>query len=257
MRERVLNAFEQEVRRRGLTPVAVVDGDYEIRLADGISRKLALDNLVRTVEREGDLASVQAFVDAALSTEMQEALSPPYTDLRLALESRSIDLSFAACQPLSPQLSRVLVATPPDEAVIRYLSTETVEDVEGGSDAAMQYALNNMATLLSKTSVTHESAAGHPVAMFETHSPFKASLLCAPNLKETVERRLGWPVIAIAPARDFLMVFSAADMNSLAPRLGSVVVREYTRSPYPLTTEILRISDDGIAAVGAFDAGQK
>jgi hypothetical protein len=34
--------------------------------------------------------------------------------------------------------------------------------------------------------------------------------------------------------------------------MGSVVVNEFRSSGYPITTEVLRISDDGIEAIGRF-----
>jgi hypothetical protein len=36
--------------------------------------------------------------------------------------------------------------------------------------------------------------------------------------------------------------------------MGGVVAREYERSGYPLTMEVLRVSDEGIEAVGRFEA---
>ncbi len=257
MREQVERAFENELRNRGLTAVRLDDGRYQVRQADGTIQTISIDNLVRMVAVDGNIASVQSFVDVILSPETADGSSPPYSSLRLALESSRIDLGSCVTQSVTTQLSRVLASAGPDERTVEYPSRRAVEDMEGGCEAALQQARANMATLLSGTPVEYTSAAGHPLAMFETHSVFKASLLCAPNLKECVAGRLGWPVVAIAPARDFLMVFAAADANSLVPRLGSVVVREYSGSAYPLTSEVLRVSDDGIVAIGAFDVGQE
>jgi hypothetical protein len=40
--------------------------------------------------------------------------------------------------------------------------------------------------------------------------------------------------------------------KTLLNRMGRVVVNEYNRSGYPITTEVLRISDQGIEAIGEF-----
>jgi hypothetical protein len=36
--------------------------------------------------------------------------------------------------------------------------------------------------------------------------------------------------------------------------MGSVVVNEYRNSGYPITTEVLRVSDAGIEAIGRYPA---
>ena len=54
----------------------------------------------------------------------------------------------------------------------------------------------------------------------------------------------------VVPCRDFIYVLQ--EKSALVNRIGSVVVREYKSSGYPLTTEVLRVSSDGIEAIGAF-----
>jgi hypothetical protein len=55
----------------------------------------------------------------------------------------------------------------------------------------------------------------------------------------------------VIPNRDFLYVW-AAQHRDFIHRVGKVVVREFTTSPYPLITEVFEIGDAGIAAIGAF-----
>jgi hypothetical protein len=47
-------------------------------------------------------------------------------------------------------------------------------------------------------------------------------------------------------------MFTEASRTDLIPRLGHLVAVEVGNSAYPLTTEVLRVSDDGLEAVGAF-----
>jgi hypothetical protein len=54
----------------------------------------------------------------------------------------------------------------------------------------------------------------------------------------------------VVPCRDFIYVLR--EKSELVQRIGRVVVREYQSSGYPITTEVLRVSSDGIEAVGAF-----
>lgn len=58
-------------------------------------------------------------------------------------------------------------------------------------------------------------------------------------------------MLVVIPARDFIFFLPEGD-NELLGRVGTVVVREYTQSGYPITTEVLRLSDDGIEAIGTY-----
>jgi len=93
---------------------------------------------------------------------------------------------------------------------------------------------------------------GSALGMVPVDSPYKASVIFADAFKPLVESVLGWPVLAVLPCRDFIYV--VADKSPLVGRLGAVVVKEYRSSGYPITTEVLRISEDGIEAIGSFSA---
>jgi hypothetical protein len=82
---------------------------------------------------------------------------------------------------------------------------------------------------------------------------FKAALLFCPNLKKAVEPVLGWPVFAVMPCRDFVYVLNQQD-EPLLGRMGHVVMGEYQKSGYPISTEVFEIIDQGIRAIGDFQA---
>jgi hypothetical protein len=44
----------------------------------------------------------------------------------------------------------------------------------------------------------------------------------------------------------------AAEHRDFIRRIGGVVVREFTNSPYPVTTKVFEVGDVGIVAIGAF-----
>ena len=118
-------------------------------------------------------------------------------------------------------------------------------------EAAIRAALSNMANILDGTPLKVDDHDGHPVVMLEDDTAFKASLILAPNLREKVEHLLGWPVLAVTPCRDFVYLFKVGD-EWLLERIGEVVVEEFEGSGYPLTLEVLQISDSGIRPVFKF-----
>jgi hypothetical protein len=89
------------------------------------------------------------------------------------------------------------------------------------------------------------------LGMVPINSVFKASTIFASNFKEFASKKFEWPVLAVIPCRDFIYILSEKD-KALLNRMGAVVQREYRKSGYPITTEVLRVSDEGIRAIGSF-----
>ena len=92
---------------------------------------------------------------------------------------------------------------------------------------------------------------GMSLGMIPVDSVFKASVIFAPGFRQLVSTKIGWPVLVVLPCRDFLYVLAETD-NALLARLGGVVQREFRNSGYPITTKVLRVSENGISAVGRF-----
>ena len=112
-------------------------------------------------------------------------------------------------------------------------------------------AFQNLARTLSVASVEYSDIDGVRLGFLSTSVPFKASLMLAPNFREIMEPVIGWPLLAVAPDRGFLYVWDAQHAD-FAQRVGGVVVREYSKAAYPISTEAYEISGEGIRAVGAF-----
>ncbi len=242
--------FLRELEARGGEIVEELGADtFRVRLAQG-EAIISLDNLRRDVERDGDLDAVADFV-AAFSKAPRGLPDWPEAKqgLRWALETGAVDLSANVHEKTTRQLASVLCYADAHEQLITLLDVSQVEGWGIDVEAAKRFALSNMDELLAATQIEVDEVRGAPLGMLATHSVFKASLLLAPSLKQRVEQTLGWPLLAVAPCRDFAYLF--ADESLIGPMAGTVV-REHNHSGYPLTTEVLRISDQGIEAIGAF-----
>jgi hypothetical protein len=174
--------------------------------------------------------------------------------IKLALEGNHREFEDSVHQQLTPGTSSVLVWAPPDEEIVVWLKSTNLSDWLTDEGEAMQLARDGLDRLLAGVEVDLQIVDRiHTVALLKTDSIFKASLLLAPSLRSKVEPHFGWPVCAIAPCRDFLMLFRDGD-DELIPKLAGMVAHEYEGDPnHSLTVEVLRTLDDGgIEAIGSF-----
>ena len=112
-------------------------------------------------------------------------------------------------------------------------------------------AWRNLAAALTAAKLEYEDVDGVRLGFLGTELPIKAALILAPNLREVVSPVLGWPLYAAIPDRDFLYLWASPHRGFLN-RVGRAVVKEFTSAPYPITTEVFEISDDGIKPIGAY-----
>jgi hypothetical protein len=240
-------AAAQGVRVRRTLPdgriVVVVHGEELI---------VSLANLARNVERDRDPTAVRRFVSTICSSRLS---LPPWPvskrRIRYALEPADQQFGDSIHQRITDRIVRVLTYVDPGEKDIRWLTPRDLHQWGVSADQANRTARTNMAELLSHTSLQVEPIQRHRLAMLQTRSVFKAALILSPNLKQMVQPTLGWPVRVVVPCRDFAYLFSASD-RELAARIGEVVLKEYESSGYPISPELLEVSDRGIRAVGTF-----
>jgi hypothetical protein len=144
-----------------------------------------------------------------------------------------------------------VVLTDSSEGRITWLTPSTLAKWGTTREEIETAASENMDRLLAGKRLEVHEIDGMKVGMVPLDSVFKASEIFAPGFKTFVASDLEWPVLAVLPCRSFIYVFSEKD-KALLNRMGAVAQREYRESGYPITMEVLRISDEGIEAVGTF-----
>jgi hypothetical protein len=114
-----------------------------------------------------------------------------------------------------------------------------------------------MRAIVAQTQFQCTEIDGVTLGMLSTQeTPFKASLILSPAFRDLVSPVVGWPVFVVVPCRDFVYVVSSKNRDFLG-RLGAVVIEQYQKSGYPITRDILEVSDDGIVAIGEFPDRQE
>lgn len=242
--------FEAELIRRGVEYSATRwPGQYEVR-AGRRPLRVSLDNLARQLDGgDQDAERVAWFTDqilaaaapADLTADRLYWLLQPSGDAEQAWHRASI----------SPQLDRVLTHVSADGVLIHWISDQHLAAMNLTTRQASERAWANLDIALRGAEISTLDAPGNvTMAVITTTLPSKASLLLAPSLREVISPVTGWPILAVAPDREFVYIWNARHRD-LIPRLGPVVIREHARAPHPLATEILYISDT-IRAIGAY-----
>jgi hypothetical protein len=250
--EPLTTLFLREFARRGLpAPQARPDGTFFVALDDW-TFTVSLDNLARQFARDQDAERITRFVDVIVASTRP---LPPWPEARAGIRfsAERSDNSFgdALRDTVSDSLCRVLSYAAPEETHFTWLAPHVLETWGVSREEVTRIAAGNMAELLRRIPIQVEPIDDHTLGFFSTDSPFKASLIFSPNLREVLTPVLGWPILAVIPCRDFAYLFPQTD-HELIPRLGQTVVREFKQSAYPISTEVFRINDTTIEAIGEF-----
>jgi hypothetical protein len=249
---RARELFLAELARRGVTPTELDDGAYLIEL-DKTRITISLENKGREFDETGDETVLTHFVETILGF---KALVPSSWEqakprVFMAVEPADHDFGEACHQEVSEQVALVLVyVSDPGEHVV-WLTPDLLKRLNVSRERAEAHAEDNLARLLEQTPLTTTRADGHTLGLLSTNSPLKASLIFARNLREKVEGTLGWPIFAVIPTRDFAYLIPES-AQPIFGGIGKVVVGEYSKRGYPITTEVFRIDDNGAKAIGAF-----
>jgi hypothetical protein len=243
--------FETELSKRGIAfSPPDKEGLYRVQTDRG-EVIVNLENIARDYQRDGDPKSVIHFVDRVLKTSEFPRWEIAQSLVYFSAEPSDYDFRDTIRETISDKVCRVLVLTDVDEGKVTWLTPSSLSRWGVTRAQVEAAASNNMNRLLDGKRLEVEVIDGMKLGMVPITSVFKASIIFAPNFKTFVSTDLEWPVLAVLPCRDFIYVISEKD-KALLDRMSAVVQREYRKSGYPITTQVLKISDEGIKAIGEF-----
>lgn len=244
--------FESELQKRKVSfsgPDA--QGLYKLRVGP-TDLTVSTENISRDYARSSDPKIIERFVDRVLATGVVPAWEQARSLLFFSAEPADHQFGDTIHWTVSEKVCRVLVVTDLHEGTITWVTPDMLKNWHVSQDEALQAASTNMNRLLDGKQLELTGAIdGMSLGMVPVDSVFKASTIFAPNFKEFVSKQLGWPVLVVIPCRDFIFVLSEKD-KALLKRMGGVIQKEYRQSGYPITTQVLRVSDEGISAIGSF-----
>ncbi|PQO36848.1 hypothetical protein C5Y96_06690 [Blastopirellula marina] len=247
----VREQFERELTERGFSFEIDPDSGCYLFSVDENQLTISLANLELELADGVDADRVARFVDTMLASAQTTDRDYAAERLYWTLEPNDYQEKADYCVAVSDVVDRVLVHLSECGTMITWVTPSILETLGLSLEEAGERAFANLAREVEEATLEAQSVDDAALGYLVTALPFKAALILAPNLRQLVEEKLGWPVMAVLPDRDFLYMWGAQHQG-LTQRVGHVVVREYTRSPYSITTEVFRIDDSGVRAIGAF-----
>jgi uncharacterized protein YtpQ (UPF0354 family) len=252
---RTRNAFEHELGKRNVR-FGLEQGTGRYRLQnDGTELLVSIENLERDVANDGDLSRVTRFVDTVLTTKVTDEAQLDPKRLFWCFEPNDYVDKADYRKTVSDRVDRVLVLLSGDNTQITWVTPAMLAKANLAEDIAGTIAFENLSREMLNTKIEFSEIDGVRLGYLNTTLPFKASLLMAPNLKTCVENQVGWPLMAVAPDRDFLYLW-AAKHEQFVNRVGSTTVEQHAKASYPLSTEVYSVSDSGLRAVGEFPSAK-
>jgi hypothetical protein len=243
----VATLFLRDMAARGIPVTVREDGQYEFRQGSGASA-ISLENLSREFDRDRDPGRVRRFVDSILTAPVIPSWADARKGLTFAIEPADHDFGDTVREPVSDSVFRILVYLNEQGNQLMWVSDGLLKQWGQTRAAAEEVAANNLAELLRNAPLVLDELDGRTYGTFAIRSPFKAALPLAPNFRAVVGAKLGWPLYALIPSRDFVYVFAEKDQPLLGV-LGRAAAEEFENGAYPVSRDVFRLSDEGLAAV--------
>jgi hypothetical protein len=224
--------------------VCVVKGDFELTVS--------LDNLRKEFAQENDENVISEFAEAIASAGEEIPTWEVAKDKVFpSFFPSDYDYGEFVNFPITEMFNTVFVYE--EKLSKKWIDEAQVERWSIDNETLVRHANVNLDKEVEKASLEVELIEGKRLGLLETTEETKKSaFLLSKKLKEIVIKELGWPIYAVIPVRDFVYLFSEEDSEFFIERVGGVVLQEYNESGYPITTEILKCTDDGIVAIGKY-----
>ncbi|MBN1800526.1 MAG: hypothetical protein JW891_03420 [Candidatus Lokiarchaeota archaeon] len=243
--------FEELLLEKNIEIISQTEKTYIIN--NGSSKlNVTIENLEKEYDRVKSPEIVRLFVDQILNIqEVPSEWQKASKRIFLSLEPSNYDFENIIYEKITEFTNMVAVYVDENDFGMTWITTNMLQEWNVDIKELRQVAKENMRELFNSVPLKILNFNQTPIVCFETNSLLKASLILSPQLKSKIKSLIGWPILALVPCRDFVYILSEKNLD-LVNRLGGIVLKEFSCSGYPLTTEVLKISDNGITAIGKF-----
>jgi len=255
MQDIIFERFKTQLDNLGLS-IDEIDDDGFMHIECGENTlKISLDNVRKSYEQDGTFDHLDNLVNS-IKTYLTNTPIPGWEISKekvfLSLYPSDFDYEDFINEKVTEDFHKYYVYYEDEQYF--WLNYRQLDEWNIDEQEFKNQVDKNMASLLEKSRVEIvETKSKARLAYFETEiDGLKAALLFSKNLKKKVSPLLGFPIYCVLPVRDFCYMFGEKDKDELVNSLGATVLEEYKNSGYEITTEIIKISENGIETIGKY-----
>jgi hypothetical protein len=248
----VFEKLKKQLEQNGLK-IDSIDNENLIHInIEGNNLEISLENVRRNYERDADESHISDLVQTILSYSVDvPSWENSKNNVYVQLFPNDFDFKDLIYEKVTEEFSKIYVVS--ENEKLTWITPDILIKWNISELDLIKQADLNANELLTKTKVDVEIIENRKLGMIEVQKTFlKSSLLFASKMKEKLKSDFGFTFYAVIPVRDFCYIFSEKDFEFFANRIGKTVVQEYQNSGYPITTEILFFSENGITAIGKY-----
>jgi hypothetical protein len=249
----VFDEFKSQIEKQGMKIDSVDETGLIYISKSEWTLKISLENVRRDYERDKDKSHISDFVQTLVSysIEIPSNWNDAKDSIYISLFPNDYDFKDFLNHKITDEFSKIYVHSGQNK--FSWISKDDLEKWKITEPELDKQANLNADKLLLKTEITFDTIENRKLGLINAdHPTLKGALLFAPTMKEKVRKDFGFPFYAVIPVRDFCYIFSEKDFDFFSKQIGNVVVDEYKKSGYPITTEILKFTDKGVEAVGKY-----
>ena len=250
----VFDEFKSQIEKEGMK-IDSIDETELIYITKGeITLEVSLDNVRRNYKRDNDKTHISDLVKTLVdySIDIPTNWSDAKKNIFISLYPNDFDFKDFINIKVTNKTNKVYLHNDNDR--FTWISNTDLEKWNITDSDLENQAQKNADRILAKSQIKFDTIENRKLGMLESkHVNLKSALLLAPSMKEKVKTDFSYPFYAVIPVRDFCYIFSEKDFEFFSQRIGPVVIDEFKQSGYPITTELLKFSDDGIKTVGIYE----
>lgn len=248
----VFNNFKKQLENKGLTIDSIdKDGFILINVA-GSDLKVSLDNVRRNYERDSDDGHITDLINVIVShSSKKEDWESIKDKAYIQFFPNDFEFENLVYEKVTDEFSKVFMVNINNN--FSFISDDDLLHWNLDLEELKKQVDLNLDTFLNKVQIEVEDVDSHKLGMINIEEVWlKSASLFSSRIKDLVKNNIGFPFYAVIPVRDFCYIFGEQDFEYFSERIGSVVVEEYEKSGYPITTEILKFSENGVTSIGKY-----
>jgi hypothetical protein len=249
----VFHKFKNAIEANGLAIDKVGDSDLLYISQGDWALEVSLDNVRRNYARDQDESHIFDLVDTILSyaVGMPQSWEDVKDHIYVSLFPSEHDFDSFIHVPVTDMFDKVFAHY--DGTKHSWIAIEDTMKWGVDQDQLLNQASKNADSLSNSAGIKIEDIEGHRLGFIDhEQATLKGALLFSPAMQRRLSAEFGLSFYAVIPVRDFCYIFPEEDLEFFSSRLGSTVTEEYKNSGYPITTEILRFSSQGVEAIGHY-----